>query len=753
MSTGTVISEHARKPDPYEPDDQWKAKVKEKLSPGFNDMLLQSKRRLERDLKRFGEDKIDPAERQRLIGNYLASERQIKDSETESFRVQVENERERRRRASGYGLRVGRREDLQGELGPMSGIGGQRSGADSGEAPAESPARSLDSQKQMATVKLMCAIAPASVATRPSPIPSSTPKDSGIFLLWTKPAVDDKLTPLGRRTSQASPRTSSPQIFRPAPIPEGQKGFSSRSSPTHGSQAADVWSWSTAHSLASPSASSTTQVSDPRRSAGEQQGEPAWRQWAKEARKREETKKKEDETKRKEEEMQQALKRRERDLEIRERSRVKREGGIGFEEERGGNCQEKPARNFLKWRHGEGHRKEQERFERRRSFHSWTQTNLERQDTDLRTQIQSLLRGVTAPWRSVELISPSAEIMVMDVLQQELDDLSCPDEYRPACMKCLQVLSRTRNIVPSSFSCRDVTREGTYPVWGGGFSDIWKGRLHDTQVCLKVLRIFISGEAREKVVRLVSRACYKPDFILTCLRIFARKLSYGGSSNVLPFLGVSEDLFAPSYCLISPWMINGNIISYLEAHPDHDRLMSLVQIAEGMQYLHNLDPPIVHADIRGANNLVTDDLCYLADFGLSLLAESQGLDSSSRMRKGGIRWLAPEYILLTLFDRSYVAARDIYAYGCTVIEVFTGEPPYSNIKHEAHVMHEVLGGNRPPRPPQDVFPHNELWSLVTDCLNTPPSKRPDARAVISRMALPNRPTYVKYDNELRTKKR
>lgn len=36
--------------------------MKEKLSPGFNDMLLQSKRRLERDLKRFGEDKIDPAE-------------------------------------------------------------------------------------------------------------------------------------------------------------------------------------------------------------------------------------------------------------------------------------------------------------------------------------------------------------------------------------------------------------------------------------------------------------------------------------------------------------------------------------------------------------------------------------------------------------------------------------------------------------------------------------------------------------------
>ncbi len=65
-----------------------------------------------------------------------------------------------------------------------------------------------------------------------------------------------------------------------------------------------------------------------------------------------------------------------------------------------------------------------------------------------------------------------------------------------------------------------------------------------------------------------------------------------------------------------------------------------------------------------------DDLrCCLADFGLSLFAESQVLDSSSRMKKGSIRWLAPEYMDSALFDQSYMTARDIYAYGCTIIEV------------------------------------------------------------------------------------
>ncbi len=66
-----------------------------------------------------------------------------------------------------------------------------------------------------------------------------------------------------------------------------------------------------------------------------------------------------------------------------------------------------------------------------------------------------------------------------------------------------------------------------------------------------------------------------------------------------------------------------------------------------------------------------DDLrCCLADFGLSLFAESQALESSSRMSKGSTRWLAPEYIIPNaVISRAYLTARDVYAYGCTVVEV------------------------------------------------------------------------------------
>ncbi|KAJ7132597.1 kinase-like domain-containing protein, partial [Mycena epipterygia] len=83
--------------------------------------------------------------------------------------------------------------------------------------------------------------------------------------------------------------------------------------------------------------------------------------------------------------------------------------------------------------------------------------------------------------------------------------------------------------------------------------------------------------------------------------------------NILPFLGVNEEMFHPSFCLISPWMDNGNVMSFLEKNGGFDRSKAALDVARGMQYIHELDPPIVHGDIRGANILVTDDLrCCLA---------------------------------------------------------------------------------------------------------------------------------------------
>lgn len=42
--------------------------------------------------------------------------------------------------------------------------------------------------------------------------------------------------------------------------------------------------------------------------------------------------------------------------------------------------------------------------------------------------------------------------------------------------------------------------------------------------------------------------------------------------NVLQFYGVCEDVFAPQFAMVSPWMDNGDLTTYLGKHEDANRL-------------------------------------------------------------------------------------------------------------------------------------------------------------------------------------
>ncbi|KAF9062118.1 kinase-like protein [Rhodocollybia butyracea] len=203
--------------------------------------------------------------------------------------------------------------------------------------------------------------------------------------------------------------------------------------------------------------------------------------------------------------------------------------------------------------------------------------------------------------------------------------------------------------------------------------------------------------------------------------------------NVLPLLGVSTDVFLPSesFCLISPWMSNGDIVAYLKKKPDHSVFLALSEIASGLYYLHSRDPPIIHGDIRGGNILVDDNShCCLADFGLALVAtESQPwsvASSTGNSGKGATRWMAPECLNPKPASLSNTS-RDVYALGCTIVEILTQKMPFPEYKDLA-VIFRVLEGERPPRPDSN-WCTEILWSLTTRCWAQRSEDRPSIKEV------------------------
>lgn len=79
-----------------------------------------------------------------------------------------------------------------------------------------------------------------------------------------------------------------------------------------------------------------------------------------------------------------------------------------------------------------------------------------------------------------------------------------------------------------------------------------------------------------------------------------------GHPNIADFLGIAfKQELRP--CIIIKYYKNGTTPKYLETHPDVDRLALIKDIANGLSYLHTLQPPIVHGDLKGVSESNSDN--------------------------------------------------------------------------------------------------------------------------------------------------
>ncbi|KAF0038685.1 hypothetical protein F2P81_009169 [Scophthalmus maximus] len=212
----------------------------------------------------------------------------------------------------------------------------------------------------------------------------------------------------------------------------------------------------------------------------------------------------------------------------------------------------------------------------------------------------------------------------------------------------------------------------------------------------------------------------------------AKKMEAAKFRYILPVYGICDD----PQGLVMEYMETGSLETLLatEPLPWELRFRIIHESAVGMNFLHCMNPPLLHLDLKPANILL--DAHYhvkISDFGL---ARWNGLSRADDISRDGfcgtIAYLPPESIIEK--DRVSDTKHDVYSFSIVIWGVLTQKKPYQGENNILQIMVKVVKGVRPdlaavPRCRPSAC--SGFLSLMQRCWTTNPEARPSFQDITS----------------------
>ena len=241
----------------------------------------------------------------------------------------------------------------------------------------------------------------------------------------------------------------------------------------------------------------------------------------------------------------------------------------------------------------------------------------------------------------------------------------------------------------------------------GGFSEVWL--VEDTKIGNKkmALKVYAPGTGLDE----------------DGVQLFSSEFELVFDLNHTNLLRPSHfDVCEHSPYLLMPFSEQGAATKFVGEMDEEEAWRFLHDVAAGLGYLHEQEPPIIHQDIKPDNILKDHQGHYqITDFGISTKVRSTLRKSVSSAKSGGtLAYMPPERFGK---DNIPIKASDVWAMGATLFELLSGDLPFG----EHGGLIQKTGAEIPNLPGRWS---NELVEIITRCLQKETWDRPVAQQIV-----------------------